>query len=195
MGHGSKLTSCYAVRLFLLAAAMYVDDTYLLHWGNFLDMEDGSLIRQVQSATNDFVHLVQATRGALKPSKCLAYFLAYHRVNGKMKLKALKNLPAPLAWVEIKNNERQIIREPSHVSVSQSGGSPVPVPTKDVSNPTLMLGVHYAPLGNGIHYIDAMKHKGDLGADRQQTRPLCASDAWLSFFMALYPGMSMYLSQ
>ena len=28
------LTSCYAARLFLLAAAMYVDGTDLFHWGN-----------------------------------------------------------------------------------------------------------------------------------------------------------------
>ena len=112
-----------------------------------------------------------------------------------MKLKALKDLPAPLTWVELKNNARQIIWEPSYISVPQPGGSPVPVPTKDVSDPTLMLGVHYAPMSNRIYHIDAMKHKGDLWADRQQTRPLCASDAWLSFFMALYPGMSMYLSQ
>ena len=53
-----------------------------------------------------------------------------------------------------------------------------------------MLGVHYVPRGNGIYHIDAMKNKGDLWADRQITRPLCLSDAWLSFFLALYPGMS-----
>ena len=59
-----------------------------------------------------------------------------------------------------------------------------------MSDPTLMLGVHYVPLGNGIYHIDTMKNKGNLWADRQITCPLCASDAWLSFSLALYPGMS-----
>ncbi len=31
MGSGAKLTSCYAEQMFLLAAAMYVDDTDLFH--------------------------------------------------------------------------------------------------------------------------------------------------------------------
>ena len=68
MGHGEKLTSFYAARLFLLTAVMYVDDTDLLRWGNSPDTKNGDLITQVQSTTNDFPHLVQATYGALKPS-------------------------------------------------------------------------------------------------------------------------------
>ena len=77
--------------------------------------------------------------------------------------------------------------------MSQPGDSPVPVPTKDVSNPTLMMCVHYAPLGNGIYHVDAMKNEGGVWADRQQNFPLYASDAWLSFFLPLYPGMSYRL--
>ena len=40
MEHGVKLTSCYAARLFLLAAVMYVDNTDLLHWGPSLNIQD-----------------------------------------------------------------------------------------------------------------------------------------------------------
>jgi hypothetical protein len=32
MGHGVKIRSSYALRLFHLTAVMYVDDTDLLHW-------------------------------------------------------------------------------------------------------------------------------------------------------------------
>ena len=147
---------------FLLAAAMYVDDTDLLHWGDSPITKDEDMIHQVQCATNDFGSLVQATEGALKPTKCFAYFLSYHSVKGKMVLKTLTDLTEPTEWVESKNNDGKLSREPSHISVPQPSGVSVPVPTKDVSDPTLMVGVHYVPRGNGIYHIDAMKNKGDL---------------------------------
>ena len=51
-----------------------------------------------------------------------------------------------LEWVESKNNIGDISREQSHISVPQPSGFSVPVPTKDVSDPTFMMGVHYVPL-------------------------------------------------
>ena len=102
MGHGAKLTSSYMAPLFLLAAAMYVDDTDLLHWGNDRNMDDKELIEQVQQATTDFGMLAQAGGGAFKPEKCFVYFLCYETVQGKKKLKALKKLPEPHAYVNVK---------------------------------------------------------------------------------------------
>ena len=40
MGHGARLTSVMSVRMFLLAAIMYVDDTDLLHWAPTLTTSD-----------------------------------------------------------------------------------------------------------------------------------------------------------
>ena len=54
---------------------MYVDDTDLLHWGDSPITNDDKLTNQVQSATNDFGSLVQATGGALKTIKYFTYFL------------------------------------------------------------------------------------------------------------------------
>ena len=118
----------------------------------------------------------------------MAYGVTYHKNwshicdHSSKAVKALKDLPEPSEWVESKNDNGDISWEPSHISVPQPSGILVPVPTKYVSDPTLMLGVHCVPRGNGIYHIDAMKNKGDLWADRQITRPLCSSDAWLSFF-------------
>ncbi len=41
MGHGAWLTSSKASHLFLLAAAMYVDHTDLIHWADcyFIDLQ------------------------------------------------------------------------------------------------------------------------------------------------------------
>ena len=47
-GGGSKITSPYLSRVFLLAAVMYVDDMDLLHWAESPDDEDEELIESVQ---------------------------------------------------------------------------------------------------------------------------------------------------
>ena len=45
----------------------------------------------------------------------------------------------------------------------------------------------FAPIGNGILHIQAMKSKGIKWAGMQ-------SDAWKSFFLELYPGMAYDLA-
>jgi hypothetical protein len=67
MGNGAILTSSYISCMFLIAAAMYVNDANLLHWGDSPQMEDEHLIQMVQDATDNFAHLVEATGGAIKP--------------------------------------------------------------------------------------------------------------------------------
>ena len=74
MGNGARLTSCYAARIFLLAAAMYVDDTDLLHWGSSPTADDDELIAQVQKSTDDFSASAEASGGCLKPEKMLCIF-------------------------------------------------------------------------------------------------------------------------
>ncbi len=139
MGHGEKLTSSYMCRTFLLAAAMYVDDTDLIHWGDSAHMEDEALIEKVQVATNDFGLLAQASGGALKPKKFFVYFMCYHMVNNKTKLKLLKKLPKPTATVKVKLKDGSEGLEPSHISLPQPDGSRAPIPTKEVSEATEML--------------------------------------------------------
>jgi len=194
MGNGAKLTSSYAARIFLLAAAMYVDDTDLLHWADSPVTEDEELVEQVQAATNDFAHLAQASGGALKPEKCFVYFLAYHTVRGQTKLKTLSQLPDPVALVEVKQKDGSVKLAPSHISIPQPNGAPVYIPTMDVSEATKMLGVLFAPIGNGIPHIEMMREKGLDWVDKLKTRPLHKRDAWLSLFIQLYPAMAYGLA-
>jgi hypothetical protein len=54
MGHGAKIRSSYALRLFHLTAVMYVDDTNLLHWPESSTTETNKLVAHVQRATTDY---------------------------------------------------------------------------------------------------------------------------------------------
>jgi len=108
-------------------------------------------------------------------------------------LKPLSKLPAPSARVEVTQKDGLIKLEPSHISVPQPDGSSVPIPTKDVTEATEMLGMFFAPIGNGVPHIEAMREKGFTWADRLMTRPLPSRGAWLSFFLQLYPAISYLL--
>ncbi len=70
-GNGAKLTFCYAVHMLLLAVATYMDDTGLLYWDTSSLMEDTKLTKQVQSSTNDFSSLVEASGGHLNLLRAL----------------------------------------------------------------------------------------------------------------------------
>ena len=61
MGHGAKLTSSKAARIFLLAVAMYVDNTDLIHWANSSHIGDKELVDHSQQATMGFGKLAQST--------------------------------------------------------------------------------------------------------------------------------------
>ena len=137
MGHGARLTSAYMARLFVLAAVLYVDDGDWFHLGSSVTMTDEELIAEVQQATTDAGHLVQATGGALKQEKCSAYVLSYTFVNGAPRLKRLDELPAPRALVERKDGTIA----PAHLVVPQPSGEEVPIATLDVSTPAKMLDI------------------------------------------------------
>ena len=53
-----------------------------------------------------------------------------------------------------------------------------------------MLGLIFAPVGGSSAHVDAMVGKGMDWADRLTAKPLQRRDAWLSFFMQLFPAIS-----
>jgi len=109
-----------------------------------------SSFAHVQHATADFGMLAQAVGSALKPVNCSTYLLTYHVVNGKTKLKPLSKLPDPSAWVDAKQKDVLVKLEPSHISVPQRDCSSNPVPTKDVTEATEMLGMFFASVSYGV---------------------------------------------
>ena len=189
LGHGAVLTSSYMSRIFILAAVLYVDDTDLLHRAVSPTTTDTALIKQVQEATFDWGLLSQATGGAMKQPKCFVYFLTYQFSRGRARMKRRRQLPQPQCMVEIeeKGKKRQV---PSHISIPQPDGSTAPIPTRDVTEATEMLGVFFKPLGDSLDHIKEMCAKGYEWADRLDLRPLPPRDAWLSFFLQLLPGIS-----
>ncbi len=76
-----------------------------------------------------------------------------------------------------------------HITIPQPDGSDLPIQTKEVTDASKMLGIHFATVGDGTTHIEQMRQKGLDWVDRVQTRPLPPRDAWLSFNLALQMGM------
>ena len=85
-------------------------------------------------------------------------------------MKSLQNLPPPTGNIKVKQADGSMTEEPCHLTVTQPGGDRVPIPTKDVTASTLMLGVHFVPKGDGTPHIKAMRKQGFEWADRLTTR-------------------------
>jgi hypothetical protein len=185
MGHGSKILSSYTRRLFHLAAVMYVDDTDLLHWPESAHIDPEDLVAHVQEATMDYGLLAQALGGILKENKCSVYFLNYKYIGGRAVLKSLQDLPAPKCFI----TEGDLLK-PSHICIPQPLGPPVPIVTHDVTTASKMLGIHFPPAGNSAVHVEHMVQKGLDWVDSLRTKPVVSGDAWLSFYLQLYPGLS-----
>ena len=185
MGHGAHvLTSCSAC-LFVLSVVMYVNNTDLLHWPESSTCDPDGLIHHVQTATTDYGRLAQASGGILKEKKCSVYFLAYKFVRGRAGLMSLDDLPTPATYVM---DGDQLY--PSHISIPQPEGPDAPITTHEVATASKMLGVHFSPAGNSAVHVGHMVQKELDWVDCLQTKPISRGDAWLSFYLQLFPGIS-----
>ncbi len=185
MGHGAKITSSYASRVFFLAAVMYVNDTNLLHWPPSTITDSKELIEYVQHATTNWGNLSQASGGILKPRKCLVYFLDYKFVCRQACMKSLQDLPKPTCFIK---HEGELL--PSHISIPQLNGTNALIITHDVATASKMLGFEFSPAGNSLTHVKGMVMKGLDWEDCLHTRPLLRRDAWLSFYHQPFPGMA-----
>ena len=79
-------------------------------------MSDEDYISKVQSATDDWAGIVNATGGSLKPPKCFWYMRSHAWKNGKPRLKRLDELPT------------------TKVTILQLDGTRVPITLKEVDN-------------------------------------------------------------
>ena len=93
LGHGTNFVSAWSGDAFYIAAVLYVDDSDLLHLSLVSEPSDEDFLARVQKATFDWGGLVQATGGALKPSKCFWYMLAWRWVRGVPTMKKASQLP------------------------------------------------------------------------------------------------------
>jgi hypothetical protein len=185
LGHGARILSSYTRRLFHLTAVIYVDDTDLLHWPASPYTEPEELVETVQSSTNDYSHLANASGGILKKHKCSVYFLDYVNVKERYRLKRIHELSPPQCYIR---EEEQM--HPSHITIPQPKGPALPIVTHDVSTASKMLGVHFSPAGNSLTHVENMVQKGLDWVDCLRTKPVSRNDAWLSFYLQLQPAIS-----
>jgi hypothetical protein len=88
LGHGVTFIGAWARDAFTLSAVLYIDDSNHFHMAIGMPLDE-EFLQLVQSATNDWVGLVHATGGLLKPQKCYLYMLGWIWKKGKARLKTL----------------------------------------------------------------------------------------------------------
>jgi hypothetical protein len=144
------------------------------------------LIQHAQHSTNAWGNLAIATGAAMKPEKCFSYFMTYPVVRGHHILGTIHNLPDPTALIPQADDHPL----PSHMTVPLPDGTSAPIPTLPPTTASLMLGVWFGLASRGTKHMHEMCKKGYNWADRLSLRPLSHFDAWTSFTLQLYPGMS-----
>jgi hypothetical protein len=164
---------------------MYVDDTDILHWPPSLYTSPEDLIEHVQQATTDWGNLTQASGEILKAGRRSAYFMDYKFICGRAKMKSLHDPPEPTQYISEGGS-----LFPSHITIPQPVRPDAPIITHDVTTASKVLGVDFSPAGNSTMHMERMVQKFLDWVDCLRSKPLSRRDAWLSFYMQLFPGIS-----
>ena len=156
--------------LVTVAAMMFVDDM-----NQFLrameGMNDDDFIEFIQRALDLWGHLVLATGGYLKPSKCHVQFVL-------------------VAFRHGRPYYRQITLE-QPFSIPQKDGQRADIECLDPAKSSRLLGFDADLFGSGKDHVDALFEKGMTWAARSNTAGyLTRGDRWLSLFHQLYPSMT-----
>jgi hypothetical protein len=132
---------------------------------------DEEFLQIVQSATNDWVGLVCATGGSLKPQKCFWYMLGWIWKKGKARLKTLYQFPQTPLYTPQPDRTR------------------VPKQIKTVSDPEKKLSVYTCPMGIFSHNVGQLLTKELEYAERLGARKIPARDAWTGTYYQLFPKL------
>ncbi len=167
LGNGVTIVAAWAWDAFTLSAVLYMDDSDLFYMA-LKTPSDEDFLQTVQSATNDWVGLVHATGGLLKPQKCFWYMLGWIWKKGKAHLKTLYELP----------------RSPLYIP--QLDKTQVLMQLKTVSDPEKKLGVYTCPMGNFSYHVAQLLSMGSEYVERLGARRLLARDAWMGTCYQLF---------
>jgi hypothetical protein len=63
------------------------------------------------------------------------------------------------------------------------------IETHNAMTTSKMLGIHFSPTSNSSTHIEHMVQKGMDWVDCLCTKPVSRGDAWLSFYLQLFPGI------
>ena len=162
LGHGMSAKMSRTQRVVLLAAIVYVDDTDLIHWGDFYGISDSAFLSRIQRAINDWGKLLQATGGSIKKAKSFYYVMSWKFVKGKPTLKTIPELHA------------------DELTIPQPDGTSAAIPACPNDHSAKTLGTWNNPNNDGIAPLASLREKGLEWVDQLQTRPLERSLTWLS---------------
>jgi hypothetical protein len=112
------------------------------------------------------------------------YFLDYKFFRGHAKMKSLHNLPPPRVYVMDKG-----CIYPSHIRIPQPDSPDAPIEILNATTASKMLGVHFSLAGYSLMHVEHMVQKGMDWVDRLCTKSVSRDDAWLSFYLQLFPGI------
>ncbi len=140
-GHGTRQVSNYSKRTLDLVAVIYMDDTDLPHMTKHVTATATELIEHLQQSTNVWKGLASATRLALKPEKCYAYFMTYMYTKGRASMADITNLPTPICMLL----QSEGLPLPSHITVPLPDCTLAPIPTLSTNTALLMLGIWFGP--------------------------------------------------
>jgi hypothetical protein len=122
----------------------------------------------------------------MKPEKCFTYIMIYPVSKGRHILGTIDNLPEPKALIQQAGGHLL----PSHMTVPLPDENSALITSLPPTTASLMLGIWFGPASRGTKHISEMCKKGMIWADRLSSRPLPHADAWKSFTLQLYPGMT-----
>ncbi len=138
-GHGAKFYCPITKLQQHLSAALYVDDTNLLHINLTKNKTADKVHTAIQDSVNSWGNLLIATSGVLQPSKCFYSIISFERKNGE--------------WVYANNS----LKGGFGVSVSLPGGSRAPIDHKSIDHAEKTLGTMTSPDGNSSVSIRLMQ--------------------------------------
>jgi hypothetical protein len=97
-------------------------------------------------------------------------------------MKLLANLLEPVSYISDGGELLSL-----HIHILQPEGMAVGIVTHDVATASKILGVHFSPACNLATHIKYMVQKGLEWAYCLQITPLPCHNAWLSFYLQLFP--------
>jgi hypothetical protein len=133
----------------------------------------------------DYGCLAPATGGILKGKEVFRLFSGLQVCLWPVqKMKSLHELPSSRVYVMDDS-----CTKPSHISIPQHKGLDVPIETHNDMPALKMPGVHFSLAGNFSTRIEHMVQKRMDWVDCLHTKPVFRGNAWLSFYLQLFPGI------
>jgi hypothetical protein len=97
-------------------------------------------------------------------------------------MKSLRDLPEPTQYI---TEGGRLFS--SHITIPQPVGPDAPIITHCVTTFLKVLGVDFSPAGNSTMHFKCMVQRFLDWVDCLRSKPLARRDAWLSFYMQLFP--------